>query len=134
MSRKSAIPFFTDNDVEDAVGDYLRDSGHNVIRLREVMLMNSPDPVIDANCRQHGLVLITHNWKHFRRIAKELELGQAATNAQVQILSRIDMEIHQSDGPRRMSEALPLIEAEWQRRHGRGLQISICKSVVRVHQ
>lgn len=134
MSAPKAIPFFTDNDVEDAVGDYLRESGHSVIRLREVMLTDSPDPIVDANCRQHGLVLVTHNWKHFRRIARELELGGADVNAKIKALSRIDMELHQSDGPRRMAEALPLIEAEWRRVRGVGLRISICKEVVRIHQ
>lgn len=131
MSTAKSIPFFTDNDVEDAVGDFLRDSGHQVTRLREVMLKNSPDPVVDANCREFGLVLITHNWKHFRRIARELAL---AGDGNVKALSRIDMELHQSDGPRRIAEALPLIEAEWKRRDGIGLQISICKQVVRIHQ
>lgn len=130
MSDRKVIPFFTDNDVEDAVGDFLRESGHSVIRLREVMLADSPDPIVDANCRQFGLVLVTHNWKHFRRIARELDLGGGG----VKELSRIDMELHQSDGPRRMEEALPLIEAEWRRRGGVGLQISICKRVVRIHQ
>jgi hypothetical protein len=130
LSVPKAIPFFTDNDVEDAVGDLLKDSGHSVTRLREVMLKDSPDPVVDANCRQYGLVLVTHNWKHFRRIARELDLG----SGKVKHLSRIDMELHQSDGPRRMEEALPLIEAEWCRRGGVGLQISICKQVVRIHQ
>lgn len=134
MSAPKVIPFFTDNDVEDAVGDYLRESGHSVIRLREVMLTNSLDPIVDANCRQHGLVLVTHNWKHFRRIARELELGSADANAKVKALSRIDMELHQSDGPRRMAEALPLIEAEWRRRDGVGIRISICKEVMRIHQ
>lgn len=130
MSAPKIIPFFTDNDVEDAVGDFLRDSGHQVTRLRDVMLKNSPDPVIDANCRQFGLVLVTHNWKHFRRIANELKLG----SGRVKELSRIDMELHQSDGPRRIAEALPLIEAEWRRRGGVGIQVSICKQVVRIHQ
>ncbi len=134
MTHPRAIPFFTDNDVEDEVGEFLKDSGHRVIRLREVMLSNSPDPVVDANCREFGLVLVTHNWKHFRRIARELELGDATINAQIKALSRIDMEIHQSDGPRRIAQALPLIEAEWRRRDGVGIKISIGKETVRIHQ
>lgn len=134
MSPSKLIPFFTDNDVEDAVGDFLMDSGHRVTRLRDIMLSNSPDPIVDANCREHGLVLITHNWKHFQRIARDLELGSAGTNAKIKALSRIDMEIHQSDGVRRMTEALPLIEAEWKRCGGVGLTVSIAKQVVRIHQ
>ena len=134
MNAKDTIAFFTDNDVEDAVGDLLKDSGHKVTRLREVMLTNSPDPVVDANCREHGLVLVTHNWKHFKQIARKLELGSASNGTQIKALSRIDMEIHQSEGVKRMTEALPLIEAEWQRCGGIGLNVSICKQVVRIYQ
>ena len=134
MSPSKSIPFFTDNDVEDAVGELLIDSGHKVTRLREVMLADSPDPIVDANCREHGLVLVTHNWKHFRRIARELELGSATKNAEVKALSRIDMEIHQSQGVERMKQALPLIETEWKRRSGVGISVSICKQLVRIRQ
>jgi hypothetical protein len=99
-----------------------------------ILIVASFSPRSSRYSRRFGLVLVTHNWKHFRRIARELELGSAGTNAEVQALSRIDMEIHQSEGPRRMAEALPLIEAEWRRREGFGIQVSICKRIVRVHQ
>jgi predicted nuclease of predicted toxin-antitoxin system len=125
---KKPIPFFTDNDVEDAVGDFLRSCDHEVTRLRDVMLSNSADPVVDANCRENGLVLITHNYKHFRKIARELQMDGRI----VKRLNRIDMEIHQSEGPRRMSEVLHLIEAEWEA--GRGIQASICKAIIRIYR
>jgi Domain of unknown function (DUF5615) len=105
------IPFFTDNDVEDEVGNVLTRAGHSVIRLRDVMLGNSPDPVVDANCRNFSLVLITHNYKDFRAIAKKLE----SAGEGIKRLSRIDLKMHQSLGPRRILEALHLIEAEWRR-------------------
>jgi hypothetical protein len=128
LKAESSIPFFTDNDVEDEVGDFLIHAGHAVIRLRDVMLGNSPDPIVDANCRQNGLVLITHNYKHFRKIALDLESGGRGAKR----LSRIDMEIHQSDGPRRVGEVLHLIECEWQAHQS--IQMSICKEVVRVRR
>lgn len=129
MTAKKPIPFFTDNDVEDAVGDFLRDSGHTVQRLREVMLHDSPDPIVDANCRENGLVLITHNYKHFKRIAHDLR--QAGIG--LKPLSRIDMECHQSEAVARLSGLLPIIEAEWMRKEGVGMRISICKATVRIH-
>jgi predicted nuclease of predicted toxin-antitoxin system len=127
--RRNKIPFFTDNDVEDAVGDFLRDSGHTVQRLRDVMLSNSPDPIVDANCRENGLVLITHNYKHFKRIAHELR----QSGIRIKPLSRIDMECHQSEAVDRLRELLPHIELEWQRKGGVGVRISICKATVRIH-
>lgn len=93
------------------------------------MLANAPDPVVDANCRENDLVLITHNYKHFRRIAREHAIGGRA----VKELSRIDMEIHQSAGPARIALALPHIETEWRLKKGVGLKMSICRTVIRIH-
>lgn len=129
MTAKSPIAFFTDNDVEDAVGDLLRDSGHKVTRLRDVMLANSPDPVVDANCRENGLVLITHNHKHFKRIAHDLR----QSGVPLKPLSRIDMECHQSEAVGRIKELLAHIELEWERKSGVGVRISISKATVRIH-
>lgn len=129
MTAKKPIPFFTDNDVEDAVGDFLRDSGHTVQRLRDVMLRNSPDPIVDANCRENGLVLITHNYKHFRRIAHTLRVEGIALKP----LSRVDMECHQSEAVERLKSLLPHIELEWQRKQGVGLRISVGKATFRIH-
>jgi len=123
------IPFFTDNDVEDAVGDFLNDSGHTVQRLRDFMLRNSPDPVVDANCREHGLVLVTHNYKHFKRIAHDLRLS----GVPIKPVSRIDMECHQSEAVGRLTDLLPIIEAEWKRKQGIGLRMSILKATVRIY-
>lgn len=127
--KRNKIPFFTDNDVEDAVGDFLRDSGHTVQRLRDVMLSNSPDPIVDANCRENRLVLLTHNHKHFKRIARELREAGVKRKA----LSRIDMECHQSEALERLKALLPYIELEWQRKKGVGLRISITKATFRIH-
>jgi hypothetical protein len=129
LTGKSLIPFFTDNDVEDAVGVLLMDSGYKVTRLRDVMLRNSPDPVVDANCRENGLVLITHNHKHFKRIAHELRRSGIGLKP----LSRIDMECHQSEAVERLKSLMPLIEAEWIRKGGVGIRISIGKATVRFH-
>ena len=129
MNPEGHIPFFTDNDVEDAVGEFLKDSGHTVQRLRDVMLRDSADPIVDANCREHGLVLITHNYKHFRNIAHKLRLS----GVPLKPLSRIDMECHQSEVVERLRGLLPIIEAEWKRKRGVGVRISICKATVRIH-
>lgn len=130
-SKKTAIPFFTDNDVEDCVGDFLRDSGHSVVRCRDVMENDSTDPVIAANCREHGLVLITHNVRHFRAIAQKYE----AKHGRVDSLCRLEMDCHQSMARQRIEEFLPIIEHEWGARTGpAGLRISIDRTLIRIHR
>lgn len=130
--KKPVIPFFTDNDVEDIVGDFLKDSGHTVARCRDAMRNDSPDPVIAANCRENGLLLITHNCRHFRGIAQKYE----HKHGRVDSLCRIEMECHQSLAKQRLEEFLPLIEQEWVTWAGRpaGLRISIDRTVFRIHR
>lgn len=126
------IPFFTDNDVPDTVGDFLRDSGHDVVRLREVMLTDSADPVIAAACREHGMVLLTHNIKHFRSIVKTYEVTRAESDR----LCRIELGCEQFLATDRIKAALPVIELEWQRlgtvKHG--LRIFLGNAIIRIHR
>jgi predicted nuclease of predicted toxin-antitoxin system len=130
--KKTAIPFFTDNDVPDAVGDLLRDSGHQVHRLREVMLTDSADPVVAATCREFGLVLITHNIKHFAAIVKQHQVSRGEMDR----LCRIELGCVQPIAVERVAAALSVIEAEWDRLGPAkaGLRIFIGDSVIRLHR
>ena len=130
--RKHPIPFFTDNDVPDDVGDFLLDSGHNVTRLRHVMLDSSADPVVAAVCRQQGLVLITHNVKHFRAIVRDHEV----TRGQVDTLNRVEMGCKQIRSRARIEAALSIIELEWARSEAQktGMRIWIGDEAIRVHR
>ena len=87
------------------------ESGHSVIRLRDVMLDNSADPIVAAACREAGMVLITHNIKHFKQIAKEHQISHSEIDA----LCRIDLGCRQIAAVGRVKDALSVIEAEWER-------------------
>jgi len=129
-SRKSKIPFFTDNDVDDALGEFLKDSGHSVTRLRDVMLTDSPDPIVATACREAGLVLITHNVRHFKAISQKQEHSTGRPDK----LCRIEMECHQVDSVDRMKIALPTIESEWDLlgAEKQGLRITVAKRLLRI--
>lgn len=126
------IRFFTDNDVDDDVGRFLEDSGHSVVRLRDEMLANSADPVVATACREHGMVLVTHNVKHFRAIVKEHEV----TKKEVDKLCRVELGCQQFEAVKRITEELPIIELEWERLGvtKSGLRIFIGDKIVRVHR
>jgi predicted nuclease of predicted toxin-antitoxin system len=128
----SPIPFFTDNDVADSVGDFLMASGHSVIRLRDVMVNNSVDPVVAAVCREQGLVLVTHNIRDFRSIVKDHQV----TKREVDSLCRVELACRQIQARGRIEEALSLIEFEWGRlsESKSGLRIYVGDSVIRVHR
>lgn len=130
MNDRLLIPFFTDNDVDNALGDYLRQSGHPVTRLRERMLEDSADPVVAALCREEKLVLVTHNVRHFKAIAQKVQSKTGSPDT----LSRIEMECHQVASLERMTIALPTIEFEWGQLASpkQGFRIAVGDRVVRV--
>ncbi len=130
--RKAAIDFFTDNDVSDAVGEFLKDSGHRLTRLRDVMVNTSADEVVAAACRKSGQILVTHNVKHFKRIAKDFQLN----SGEVDNLCRIELDCKQFVARERIALALGLIEWEWRRLGSQkiGFRISIGDTLIRVHR
>ena len=130
--RFTPIPFFTDNDVPDGVGASLRASGHSVVLLRNFMLTDSPDPIVAAACRENGLVLVTHNVRHFRSLSQKYESRHGEPDRQTRVL----LECSQVSSPRRIKEAMDLIEAEWQRLgpEKRGLQVCVHDRWIRTHR
>jgi hypothetical protein len=98
--------------VADSVGDEITRAGHKLTRLREVMLNNTADEVVATACREGGLVLVTHNWKDFRKILKaDAVLSERYANS----LCRIEMRCQQHRGAARFKTELPIIQQEYER-------------------
>ena len=131
MARRSKIPFFTDEDVADSVGDAIIAAGHKLTRVRDTMIRGSADPVVATASREGGLVLITHNYRDFRRITKDLQTTQRRFDR----LHRIELICSQTIAAERFKKELPLIEHEW-RAHSPdaefGIRIVIGDNIVRV--
>ncbi len=53
------IGFFTDENVPDSIGNYLRNRGHSVVRTRSVMKMGSPDQIVAEAALRAGRVLMS---------------------------------------------------------------------------
>ena len=131
MARRRKIPFFTDEDVADSVGDAILAAGHKLARLREVMVRGSADPVVATACRESGLVLVTHNYRDFRRISHDLEV----TRGRFDRLHRIELICSQTIAADRFRKELPLIEHEWNNHPADadfGIRIVIGDKIVRV--
>lgn len=96
------------------------------------MLDDSPDPVVAAACREHGMVLITHNIKHFKAIVRDYEV----TNAQADRLCRIELACKQIDALARMKSSIGVIESEWIRLGDTkaALRIYIGDGIIRLHR
>ena len=132
MAARSVIPFFTDNDVADSVGDIISEAGHKLTRLRDFMLTDSPDEVVATACRENGQVLVTHNWKDFRKI---LKADAAVSEKYANSLCRIELRCQQHRAAARLKAELPIIEQEWERRQatpGQPMWVEIGDEHVRI--
>jgi len=109
MGGGPIIPFFTDQNVPESVGDYLMSMKHDVTRLRHVMSPESSDPVIAVACSRSGHVLITHD-TDFRETARRLRITQRQYRTS---LHKIQMRCPEPRSAKRIAEALPVIEREW---------------------
>ena len=57
--------FLFDNDVPDDLGHVLRQLGHTVVLLREVLSRTALDAEVLAHAAQHGLIMVTCNRDDF---------------------------------------------------------------------
>jgi len=62
MARRPAkLRFFTDHNIPDSVGDYLRGRGHSVHRLRHHIPEDSPDPIVATVAIEADRILVTQD-------------------------------------------------------------------------
>jgi predicted nuclease of predicted toxin-antitoxin system len=76
------VNFLLDQDVPERVGEVLRQEGHSVIRLREVLPVNSEDAGVLQYAHDHELILAACNRDDF------LQLGRSASHYGIIILIR----------------------------------------------
>jgi|SRR5580700_3867592 predicted nuclease of predicted toxin-antitoxin system len=108
-AEKPVIPFFTDHNVPDSVGNVLVAAGHALTRLRDVMDTKTADPIIAVACSQTGNVLVSHD-TDFRTLSKRLGITQ---RQYLNSLHRIQMRCPEPHSAQRITAALSLIEYEW---------------------
>jgi uncharacterized protein DUF5615 len=108
MPERQRLKFLTDNCVPDSVGRILREAGHEVILLREVLPTNSSDPVVASVAELNEAILVSFD-KDFRTLAPRIGIGQQRFRK----LSRIGFRCDEPHAARRLTLALPLIEFEW---------------------
>lgn len=104
MAGRPVISFLTDNCVPDSIGAYLRRRGHDVVRVRDVMPADSPDPVVAEAAMQSGRVLISwdRDFNHQRFLKPRFKT-----------LQRIAFSCHELEGAKRLKEVIERIEFEY---------------------
>ncbi len=64
------MKFLFDHDVPDDLGHVLRQLGHTVVLLREVLPRTAPDAEVLVHAAQHGLIMVTCNRDDFLALAQ----------------------------------------------------------------
>lgn len=64
------MKFLFDHDVPDDLSHVLRQLGHTVVLLREVLPRTAPDAEVLAHAAQHGLIMVTCNRDDFLALAQ----------------------------------------------------------------
>ncbi|MGH2388663.1 MAG: DUF5615 family PIN-like protein [Chloroflexota bacterium] len=65
----------TDNDVQNSLGDWLRNRGQDARRVREVLSEGASDPSIIEYARTEYGIIVTHNYNHFLNLANKVLSG-----------------------------------------------------------
>jgi predicted nuclease of predicted toxin-antitoxin system len=106
MARRAVIRFFVDQNVPDSVGIALRNRGHHVTLLREVIPQESPDPLVATTALLNRAVLVTFD-RDFDHKRAESQIGHRHDK-----LSRIILKCREPEAAARIGVAMSLIESE----------------------
>ena len=102
--------FFIDQCVPEAVSKVLENHNHEVVRLREKIAPESPDPLVAAVAETNHAILVTMDGD-FRKIASRHSVGKRRFRK----LSIIRFtQCIEAKAASRIESAMSLIEHEWQ--------------------
>ncbi len=106
------IRFLVDQNVPDAVPQFLQERGYEVTLIRDVFPTDVEDPVIAKAADDYGAVCVTNNHKHFKGpLGRRPPVGERMLRHS----SRISFTCRETVARRRLEEHIDSIEFEWQR-------------------
>ena len=101
MVERPVLTFLTDVNVPDSVGDALMNAGHDVVRLREIMAIDAPDPIVATAAIEAKRILVTWDRDFHQQRFKKPRFSQ---------LSWIGFSCPEPEGAVRLRALLDLIE------------------------
>ncbi len=117
----------------ESVCKFLEGRGHTVIRLRDVIPTDSPDPIVARVAQDQDAILLSHDGD-FKKIAPRIAKGE---RRRFNKLSKVHLNCEQARGAERLAAAIGLIEFEWagaMTRDDKRLHVSISLGVIRTHR
>ena len=71
LNLDTEVRFFLDHDVPAEIARVLRNEGHEVVELREVLNITSSDDVVFAYASTHEMLMLTCNRDDFLKLAAQ---------------------------------------------------------------
>ena len=100
-----AMQFLLDNNVPDSVALLLRESGHVVRLVREILLPDSPDPLVATVSEKNGWILVSSD-HDFDRISPRIPRG---SKKRFKRLSRVSLRCSEYQAAERLKRCMPHI-------------------------
>lgn len=104
------IRVLLDNCVPDSVGEVFRAHGHTIEYVRDILPVDSSDPLVATISEEQDLGLVSCD-RDFNLIAPRIPLGK---RSRYRKLSRISLECNEPQAASRLEAAMSLIEAEFE--------------------
>ncbi|WP_209425304.1 DUF5615 family PIN-like protein [Pararhodobacter sp. SW119] len=123
MAPLIVIRFLLDNNVPDSVAHFLRERGHDVELVREIMASDAKDPVVAVAAIEAQRVLISWD-KDFNH--------QRFQQPRFAALSRIGMSCPEPDGAARIAQLIDVVEFTYARANGSPILIRIARDKYQV--
>jgi len=98
-----------DENVDDAVGHYLRERGHRVGFVRDLFAGGIKDPVIAVLGNEDSAIIVTHD-KDFKGLVKRAPEG---TRQRFRKLGRISLQCKEPQAKKRIENLIESIEFEF---------------------
>ena len=98
-----------DHCIAESTSKLLEGLGHTVVRLKEALPINSPDPLVAKVSEKDGYILVSHDGD-FDKIAPKIPKGE---RTRFRKLSRIHLSCSNAKGAERIGAAMSFIEFEW---------------------
>jgi len=115
--------FLLDHNVPDSVATVLRELGHTVELVRNILPTDSADPLVATTAETLGAILVSVD-RDFKRIAPHIPKGM---RARFKGLSRISIECSESSsGTAAVREVMPFIELGLAAGAGKARQAAVC--------
>lgn len=104
------IHFLLDENVPEAVAEFLRNRGHSVVWSRSVVPLESPDILVIREADRIGAVVVTSNRKHFHPIIHREAPGVSPRFLRAGLLS---FKCNYANAVARLALLISRIEAEY---------------------